>query len=242
MSSPKSPLDPFSDSNRDLVRSLTFIGDRVCPVKNLLGFKKGHGIPDRVNMSSHTFIAKLAEEELTADLNHMFKQLRTAFAFKRTQMQVVDAKDGTGTIATPSFSYSISVDQDQVIPANAVWRRTLESIKDSDCLFTDAFSVVFDGMFNTLQYRTDCPVDMERLIDGLEDLDDKRIEIEYDHDVTECNLTIEGIAANIQVTSRTLQVIHSLPKSPSYILRSFMAIQSALLGSKVVSMVPIDSL
>ena len=241
MNGPSSDKAPNASSN-SFVESLALIGKRSSSVKSLSGFKKGHSIPDRVNTSSQIFIAKLAEEELSADLNDVFKRMRSEFQFKRTQMTVFDSKDGTGSIATPWFSYSISIEHDPSDPSSAVWRRAVEKICNSDAVFSEAFSEVFPNVFDTLELRTFSKVDIESLVDSLEELDDDRLELEYDHGLTECHVTIEGVPGEIHIDARTLRMVHSIPRLPSYMLRSFLAIQSALLGSSGVSMIPIDAL
>jgi hypothetical protein len=241
MNVPTSDKAPNGPSN-SFIESLALIGKRSSSVKSLSGFKKGHSIPDRANTSSQIFIAKLAEEELSADLNDVFKRMRSEFQFKRTQMIVSDSKDGTGSIATPWFSYSISIDHDSADPTSAVWRRAVEKITNSDAVFSEAFSEVFPNVFDTLELRTFSKVDIESLVDSLEELDDDRLELEYDHGLTECHVTIEGVPGEIHIDARTLRMVHSIPRLPSYMLRSFLAIQSALLSSNGVSMIPIDAL
>jgi len=241
MNVPTSDKAPNAHAN-SFMESLALIGKRSSSVKSLSGFKKGHSIPDRANTSSQIFIAKLAEEELSADLNDVFKRMRSDFQFKRTQMIVSDSKDGTGSIATPWFSYSISIDHDSADPTSAVWRRAVEKITNSDAVFSEAFSEVFPNVFDTLELRTFSRVDLESLVDSLEELDDDRLELEYDHGLTECHVTIEGVPGEIHIDARTLRMVHSIPRLPSYMLRSFLAIQSALLSSNGVSMIPIDAL
>lgn len=228
--------------SNSFVESLALIGLQYANIKSLSGFKKGHSIPDRVNTSSQSFIAKLAEEELSSDLNEVFKQLKTEFKFKRTQMSVVDSKDGTGSIITPWFSYFISIEHDQADPTQCIWRRAVEKISNADALFSEAFSEVFANVFDTLELRTLSKVDIESLVDSLEELEDDRLQLQYDHSLTECQVTIEGVPGEIHVDSGSLRMVHTIPRQPIFMLRSFLAIQSALLGANGVSMIPIDSL
>ncbi|MFY8201498.1 MAG: hypothetical protein ACOVLE_12550, partial [Pirellula staleyi] len=188
-----------------------------------------------------TFVAKLAQEQVSQDLDSVFKQLKSAFKFKRTEIRVTDQGDGTGTIITPYFNYSIGVGQDAENPAKVVWHRTIDSIKDSEQIFSDAFAALFEGIFTTVEFTTQQPVDLDALIDAVEALEDERIAIEYDHNATRCVLRIEGIAGEIQVTQHTLRIVHPKPEAPRNLLRSFLAIQTALLGPDGVSMVSIES-
>ena len=91
-----------------------------------------------------------------------------------------------------------------------------------------------------MEFTTQQPVDLDAIIDSLEALEDERIAIEYDHNATRCLLRIEGIAGEIQVTRNTLRIVHPMPEAPRNLLRSFLAIQNALLGPDGVSMIPID--
>ena len=232
----KATSNPYSG----LIRSVAFWAHESSNVKGLSGFKKGYAIPDRVNISSQTFVAKLAQEQVSQDIDSIFKQLKSAFKFKRTEIRVTDQGDGTGTIITPYFNYSIGVGQDAENPAKVVWHRTIDSIKDSEQVFSDAFASLFEGVFTTVEFTTQQPVNLDALIDSLEALEDERIAIEYDHNATRCLLRIEGIAGEIQVTRSTLRIVHPMPEAPRNLLRSFLAIQNALLGPDGVSMIPID--
>ena len=223
-----------------LIRSVSFWAREASSVKSLSGFKKGHAIPDRANLSSQTFVAKLAQEQVSQDLKTIFQQLKSSFKFKRTEICVTDQGDGTGTIITPYFNYSISVALDEENPSNVVWHRSVDSIKDSDKIFSKAFAVVFEGVFDTVEFVTPHAVDLDTMIDSLEALEDDRIALEYDHDATCCNLSIEGLTGEIHVTKRSLRFVHPMPDAPSNLLRSFLAIQNALLGPDGVSMIPIE--
>lgn len=233
----KATSNPYSR----LIGSVAFWAHESSSVKGLSGFKKGYAIPDRVNISSQTFVAKLAQEQVSQDLDSVFKQLKSAFKFKRTEIRVTDQGDGTGTIITPYFNYSIGVGQDAENPAKVVWHRTIDSIKDSEQIFSDAFASLFEGIFTTVEFTTPQPVDLDALIDAVEALEDERIAIEYDHNATQCVLRIEGIAGEIQVTQNTLRIVHSTPEAPRNLLRSFLAIQTALLGPDGVSIISIES-
>jgi hypothetical protein len=232
----KSSLNPYAG----LIQNVSFWASRTTSVKSLSGFKKGHAIPDRSNLSSQTFVASLAQQQVSEDLDLIFQQLKSAFKFKRADIRVTDQGDGTGSIITPYFNYSISVAIDDQNPAYVIWRRSVDSIKDSDQIFSDQFASVFQSVFDTVEFSIPAPVDLDAMIDSVEGLDDDRIAIEYDHDATHCNLTIEGVRGEIQVTKHSLLIVHPMPEAPSILLRSFLAIQTALLGPDGVSLVPID--
>ena len=225
----------------DLINNVTFLASRTSSVRSLSGFKKGNSIPDRANMAAQSFVVQLAQEQISQDLKSVFAALKSAFKFKRADVAVTDQGDGTGTITTPYFNYSISVEIDPSNPSQVVWRRNVDAIRKPEEIFSDAFASVFASVFDSVEFTTPEPIDLYQLIDAVEDLEDERIEMEYDPGGTECIMSIVGITGEIHVTKQSLKIVHERAEAPNYLLRSFFSIQSTLVGSDGTTLIPIGS-
>jgi hypothetical protein len=229
-------INPYSD----LIRNISFMSERSSSVKSLTGFKKGNAIPDRATIGAQTFIAQIAREQISDDLKEYFTALKSAFKFKRADICVTDENDGTGTIITPYFNYSVSVQQDAENPSQVIWHRHVDAIKEPEQVFSPRFATVFERVFDTVEFTMTLEIDLGALIDSIETLDDDRIAIEYDPNATHCELSIDGVVGEIHLTKRSMRIVHPNADAPPNLLRSFLAIQSAILGNGGVSMIPLD--
>ncbi|MCA9165655.1 MAG: hypothetical protein KDA62_21860, partial [Planctomycetales bacterium] len=222
------------------IKNVTLLTQRTKGVRSLSGFKKNHKEPDRVSSATEAFVARISSEGITEDINGVFAQLKSAFRFRRADMHLTNHGDGTATIITPFFNYSITVQLDPEDTSQVIFRRTVEAIKEPDQVFSDEFAKVFDGVFDTVEFDTPGFVDLPALIDRIEELDDDRISIDYDPEVTHCTLHIDGVVGSITVTSGSLSIIHTKPQSPKNLLQSFFGIQRVLFDQHDVRLIPFD--
>src|SRR6187431_1409935 len=75
--------------------AVAFLREQLLPIKSLSGFRKEtHRIPDNVSPSNEAFIAKLAATDLSDDLDLRFAALKSAFAFKRVDLNVSGPAEG----------------------------------------------------------------------------------------------------------------------------------------------------
>lgn len=210
------------------VARVALVRERVESVKKLSGFRKGSRIPDAVNSSSQKYVASLAGDELQADLDTVHAALREAFKFKRLDLQVDGPIDGSGTIITPYFNYTIALKQNPRDPSEIIWRREVLDIVDVEQVLSKAFAATFDELFDTVELAPAEPIDLTALIDRIEALDDARIKLDYDRELTWCKLAIRGISGEIKVTKRTFELVERKPETPKKLLESFFAIQRML--------------
>src|SRR5690606_27254199 len=192
------------------------------------GFQKHHKVPQRAGSGADAFVAEVATEEITQEVEEIFRALKAAFTFKRRDTQVANLGDGTATITTPYFNYSIRVTANPANPAQAIWRRMVDTISRPEQILSQPFSEVFGNRFNTIEFSPPSDIDLEALIDRIEDLEDERITLDYDPEVTYCRLKIEGLAAEITITTDSFSIIHHGAVPPGTLLQSFQAIQESL--------------
>ena len=198
-------------------------------VRNLPGFKKSnHRVPDEVNARTQLFVGKLGEDRVRLDLDHVFDSLRAAFRFKRTELQAIETEEGAGSITTPFFRYTSCVYQNPSDASEAILQRDVSEIAAPDQLLTDNFAAVFGDVFDTVEFVPQSAIDLEVLIDRIEELDDPRVSLAYDRQVSCCEITIAGTKAKIQVTADAFRIIHPEPQAPRILVESFFSVQNAL--------------
>ena len=234
----KASKNPFAV----LIGDVALWSRRSMSVKNLSGFKKGHSLPDRANHSSQTFVTSLAKDQVTEDLKSVFQALKGAFKLKRADIEVSDQGDGTGTVITPNFNYSVSVQLDPEDPSCVIWSRTIDAIKDPKPLFSTAFASVFQTYFDTVEFALPNDIDIGALIDSIEEADDARIGIEYDPETTYCILSVAGIEGRIRITKRAMRIEYPKAEAPKLLLSSFLAIRTAFLSPEGIDLVAIEEL
>jgi hypothetical protein len=201
-------------------------GKKFEKVKSLTGYRKSVRIPEQVTSSYETMVAQMAVEQISEDLDEVRAALRTGFNFKRKELAVSDTGDGTGTIVTPFFNYSISVSVDPENPGEVIWMRQVDEITDVDQIFSDAFADAFGQMFDTVELSPPAPIEIEALIDRIEELEIDRIELDYDHQATWCQIQLAEFQGKVYVTSDNFSVIQKGTKSTKALLASLRDVQN----------------
>jgi hypothetical protein len=220
----RAPTDPDAGQTKNL----TLVSQRLRPIRSLSGFEKSFRQPDRANTAADAFVARIASQEITDDIHRVFAELKGAFRFKRADMHIANHGDGAATIITPYFNYSIAVRVNREDPSQATFRRTVDAIKEPAQLGSAAFDRVFQDTFDTVEFDTPTLVDLPAFIDRLEEADDGRIRIDYGPEATCCTLYVTGLPGTVQVTARSISIVHVKPDSPENLLRSLYAILNVL--------------
>jgi len=198
-------------------------------VQRLSNFQKSkHRVPDEINDRSQRFVGALSSDQIRNDLDAVFQMLRVAFRFKRTQMQTHETDDGAGSITTPYFRYTSCVYQNPANAAELVWQRDISDVNVPEEILSEQFAEVFGQVFDTVEFIPNSPIDLEKLVDTLEDIDDDRVRLEYDRQLTYCEVYLDGNPAKLQVTSEAFRIVHPDPTQPSDLVSSFFEFQDAL--------------
>ncbi|MCX7419689.1 MAG: caspase family protein [Planctomycetia bacterium] len=198
------------------------------PVKHLPGFKKSHRLPDSKTSNADTFIASITAATLQSDLEATFLTLKSAYQFKRLEIEKRGPADGSGVIATPFFEYSVSVELDADDPTQVIWNRAISKISDPTQVFCEAFDRVFASVFDTIEISTGEPIDVTAVIDRIEQFDGHEFAATYDSDCSVCFVRVVGITTLIRITSRGVFITDQRANSPTALLNSAMLIQSKL--------------
>lgn len=198
-------------------------------VQNLQGFKKAkHRIPEEITTRTQTFVGGLGADQIREDLDRVFASLRSAFRFKRTQLQTHETDDGAGSITTPFFRYTSCVYQNPANASEVIWQRDISDVTEPGKLLSSNFAEAFGEVFDTVEFVPNSAIDLERLVDVVEEIDDDRVTLEYDRNLTYCEIAIEGTTAKIHVTKEAFRIVHPEPTDPRVLVSSFFEVQDAL--------------
>ncbi|MCA9212103.1 MAG: hypothetical protein KDB27_03485 [Planctomycetales bacterium] len=212
------------------MRFVSLTCKRLELVRSLPGFKKKtHRIPDEITPRTQDFVAKLSQTLIQDDLDNVFHKLRSAYRFKRTEIESADLDDGAGIITTPFFRYSSTVFQDPDSADQAIWQRDVSEVTDSEHILGDSFLEVFGDAFDIVQFTPPEPIDLEEIIDHVESIEDEQLVLEYDRHLNYCEVTIEGCDERIRFTRDSCQIMHSRGKPPSMLIESLIHVQNRLL-------------
>jgi hypothetical protein len=190
-------------------------------VKELRGFAKGHAVPDRASAAARKFIARLAADDIQADLEKTYQSLRESYGFKRRQLESSHA-DGNGVIRTPRFVYSISVACDPGDAAVVVWRREISSLRDPLVVRSPEFHDVFGTQFSSLVFEFSEPIDVAELVDRLEEEERPGVKLSCASDASWCEIAVKGFHNAIRVDRTNLIIDGPNSSSAASLLDQFL--------------------
>jgi hypothetical protein len=218
-----------AESQRAVLIRAALQGRATVPIKALRGFDKrqGHAVPKLVDDSTNRWVRSLAEGDLRAALDPVFADIQQCFSFKRREVAVtIDA--GDGGIQTPSFGYSVSIDQSPDAPGEAVVLRTLDEITDLRLLESDAFQSVFGPWFDQVELQLAERLDIEGIIDHVEADDASPLRRRYPPDCSSCTLWLDGEPWRVVFQGRTIAVKLDQQVTPRELLAGYLACLEAL--------------
>lgn len=196
-----------ASSRKNELRDTILSHDEEVPVRSLSGFHGGHKVPERYNDSTEAFVTKIAQDDLSADLDSIFKAIKKRFVYKRTEINVQKPEgESGGSIWTPDFNYSVSVSLLREDTSKAIITRQLSDIRDPTILEEEGFHEIFDDMFDKVRLTFKKRIDVDKFIDSIEDLESPDIDPDYLPEPEYCDLTITGAPGTIRVTDDALEL------------------------------------
>jgi hypothetical protein len=212
------------------LRRVQIYSEQELSVRSLSGFRKHHRVPDRVTNATENFIATIATDDVSRDLEEVYESLKDAFRLKRKDLRSAQA-DSAGSIITPYFDYEVNVSLNPDDPSTVCWRRSVLNIRDPQQILTDDFDEVFDGVFDTLEIENARLLDIGSVVDQIEDMEDDRIEVRYDKDLEWCSIHLEGTDSVIRIEPGTFSIQQPHAGAPRLLIKAFFAIQKQLVNT-----------
>lgn len=216
-------------SRTNIDQAISFVSRQGLDVKALSGFQKHHRVPTGDDDARLRYIAGIAHDDIDANLSKTFSKLKSAFGFKRREISVEGPVDGSGSIVTPYFSYHIDLLLDEDSESRIVWRRSIKSIKNHEQVFSSEFHSVFGESFDFLEWDLPESLNLEAIIDHVEDAEAKDVGIDYDKDVTWCEISMPALLTVMRIDSDSMTVTRKSASRPEELLQSFWELQKRFL-------------
>lgn len=204
-----------------MVTEMSFVIEKPQRLKSLSGWKNSHRLPDSYSQTTVAFAVGCAADELKTDLDRVYDQLRDAFGLTRRQLEASLPDDGTGTIVTPYFSYSVTITLNPNELDEVIWTRTVDAIRVPQQIVSEAFANVFDDVFDTLKFSLPTKVDVEDFIDAAEAAEIPGLKIKYDREATYCELQLQEAVGTVTIKPQSLSIVHDRPQATQQLLKSF---------------------
>ena len=202
---------------------IRLLNERKISVKTLSGFRKHFRMPAKGESLSDKFIADLAESDLNEDLDEAFSKLRSGFGLKRKELTATEPMGNFGEIATPAFTYEVSISAIEGESANVMWRRAISRISDAESITCPEFEKTFGKQFNILELVLEEPIDVENVIDEVEDCDDDSVKVDYEKDASWCDITFRGRKELIHVEANMIRVSSGSEIAPADLIEIFLS-------------------
>jgi hypothetical protein len=204
---------------------LKFLEQRSELIKQLPGFQKHFRVPTSANASDQKFIATLTEPLLDDDLQETFSTLRKSFGLKRKEISVDGPFEGSGMVETPFFKYEIRAEIDEETPSRVTFTRSVSNITEFARVIAGPFDEVFGQRFSTLIVDVDTELDLEAIVDAIEDEEPEGVSVDYDKDLTWCEIQLLESTATIIVEPNAISVQSVRETTPKQLLERFTEIQ-----------------
>ncbi|MEQ9409080.1 MAG: hypothetical protein RIK87_15195 [Fuerstiella sp.] len=212
------------------IREVALVREQRQRVRDLSGFRSSHKVPAETSERTQAFVGRIADSDISDDLDARFSEFRRHFGFKRRDLRVSEPENGTGAIATPWFEYRVTVTQATDDSSEAVWRRQVSDFRQPEPLLSSEFATAFGKLFDTVEFEPPEPLDIEDFIDRLEARHDPALSLDYDRTATWCQLTSSDIPGLLNICSDRIALRTMQPDLPARLLESFFLFRSCLKG------------
>lgn len=220
----------------DWLDGISLVVRRSMLVRQLPGFsKQKHRVPDTHDRRAQEFVASVGTPLIHDDLDATFTGLRTVMGFKRRELQVTESDEGFGAIQTPYFLYANSVSQSDNDPAQAVWQRELSQFTSADAVGDELCNRLFETVFDTIEFLPASPISLEKLVDHVEDLEDSRVQANYDRGLSFCRLAIDGFPFTILVQRDVFRLVHFEPAPPRQLLQCIQDFRQRIVDFRILT-------
>ncbi len=213
------------------VDSVRLVNEQTESIRQISGFAKHHRVPTTLTDADRRFVIDLTQRDIDHDLQIVFKLLRSSYALKRKDISVDGPSDGVGVITTPFFNYEFHVEQNQDDPGKVLWRRLITEIREPARVFAGPFDEIFGKRFSVLEILTAGSLDLEAIVDHIEASEHETVKVDFDKDLTWCEIQIADLAMSVLVRNDSIRVISRKAVTPHELLESFLQIQQEFMAT-----------
>ena len=214
------PGGELLDPNR--MKRVVFRAESPSKIKDLSGYRKTHGLPERANEWARKYVNRTAAADIKTDLDNTFDMVREQFGYKRKDLDVSAERDGIGFIRTPDFEYTVSLSLNEDDTSEVIWRREIGRISGPEFVRSPGFQAVFGTMFDRLVFEFTLPVDVADFVDRIEESPPEGVKIGVASDANEAEIVLAGFAGKVLVTPDAVTIL-GLRGNSGNLLEQFLA-------------------
>ncbi|MEY3458204.1 MAG: hypothetical protein RL215_1361 [Planctomycetota bacterium] len=210
----------------NLLPRLAFVQLRRTRVRDLRGFRRGHQAPTEFSDHAAAFVARIAADDLSAELDERFTDFRRLLKCRRTELQTNDPEAGTAAINAPGFEFRITASLAQDDPSEVLWRRQLSGFTERNRVCSPELAQLFPNTFDTLEFLPLQPPDPVAVIDRIEEQSPPDVVLNYDRHATWCSLTLPRQKVEFHITAELVSLRLQQPATPETLLSLFIQLQN----------------
>ena len=213
------------------IADLALVREQTQRIRDLRGFLKSHSVPTDYTSRTAQFVTRIAEQDVSHDLDHYFNRLRRAFGYSRRELIVSEPGGGTAAIETPDFEYRITASQSAKVPTEVVLRRQVSQFANIQVAHTEKFSKSFANLFNAVELTLVEPIFVEDVIDWVEEQSADATLIEYDRTALWCEISLRDVpGGSLNVQAERLCVMTAAAGVPAKLLQLLDEFRAQLPG------------
>ena len=175
----------------------TLFGERVGRVRDLRGFTNRSLIPKDHNPSAAKVVENAGVEEVAAQSESLFGEIRRAFRYKRREIAFA-CEGAAASIRTPDFEVALTLTQHPELPGNYTFRTGISNLRSIEFARNEVFASIFEPFCDTVELAFPQPVDLEDAIDQIEEVDELAEYLDYDAQCTYLTLTFPKLVLEVR--------------------------------------------
>ena len=147
--------------------SVVLVGLETGPIRKLSGFKKGHIVPDDVNLHTQGFVQRIGKKEIRDVQARIYRGLHDKLGIKYSDMKLDESPDGF-LIVCPAFDAQASLSQSSDDATQYEITTIVDSLRNPTVLRTPEFTQVFEGFVDQIEVQFKQQVDLAKVVKRLE--------------------------------------------------------------------------
>ncbi|MBA7560162.1 hypothetical protein ES708_01783 [subsurface metagenome] len=167
----------------------------------------------------------------------LIKIIKRQLHYKRRDINI-KSSEGAAEIICKDFDVTVTLCQELSDPAEYLLRTEVYNIRNPRIVETPDFDNAFKDTFDSLIFEFDKQIDIKKIIDRIEDVDNENIEVEYPDDCSSCNISIKGFDADIMIDDWRLTILRNRKTDPLQLVGYFLKTQKLLVNTYSIKELP----
>ncbi len=181
-----------TQSTSGLVNEVCLQGKVAGRVRDLQGYTKPRTPLSNHNDWERSFVESAGAADVASVATDIFEKLRDSFRYKRKEL-IFTKSGSTATIQCPDFDVHVTLCQDPDDAERYSLSTDVRSFRTPSILVDPRFLAIFTDYCKQVVFEMHSPIDIEKTIDDIEEVDSLRDALEYDPDCTWFTLSVASI-------------------------------------------------